>query len=145
MISGATQSSFKFLFEHIKVPDDIEINYLPNELVNSNRTIKILWAHYNCDQQIYLNVDWEKITHVVCVSNWEKEQFVKYIKIPEEKITVIRNGGADYFQPSQNKSKTLIYTSTPFRGLKNFLYIFFTIFAFGNPETILETSSNKFL
>lgn len=124
MISGATQSAFKFLFEHIKVPEDVEIHYLPKELLESNRKIKILWAHYNCDQQIYLNTDWEKITHIVCVSNWEKEQFVKYIKIPEEKITVIRNGGADYFQPSNKKTKTLIYTSTPFRGLKNLLYIF---------------------
>jgi hypothetical protein len=124
MISGATQSSFKFLFEHFTPPENVAIDFNPHTLLQSNREIKILWAHYNCDQQIYVNTNWEKITHLVCVSNWEKKQFVKYLKIPENKITVIRNGGADYFQPSENKSKTLIYTSTPFRGLKYLPYIF---------------------
>jgi glycosyltransferase involved in cell wall biosynthesis len=124
MISGATQSSFKFLFEHFTQPENVAIDFNPHTLLQSNKEIKILWAHYNCDQQIYVNTDWEKITQIVCVSNWEKEQFIKYLKIPENKITVIRNGGADYFQPSEKKSKTLIYTSTPFRGLKYLPYIF---------------------
>lgn len=124
MISGATQSSFKFLYEHFTPPKNVEIDFNPHTLTQSDKEIKVLWAHYNCDQSIYLNVKWEKITHIVCVSNWEKEQFIKYLKIPENKITVIRNGGADYFQPSSNKTKTLIYTSTPFRGLKYLPYIF---------------------
>jgi len=124
MLSGATQSSFKFLYEHFTPPKNVAIDFNPHTLIQSSKEIKILWAHYNCDQQIYLNTDWEKITHLVCVSNWEKEQFVKYLKIPKEKITVIRNGGAEYFQPSSNKTKTLIYTSTPFRGLKYLPYIF---------------------
>jgi hypothetical protein len=124
MISGATQTSFKFLFEHFTPPENVAIDFNPRTLLQSDKEIKILWVHYNCDQQIYVNTDWERITHLVCVSNWEKEQFIKYLKIPENKITVIRNGGADYFQPSENKSKTLIYTSTPFRGLKYLPYIF---------------------
>ena len=124
MISGATQSSFKFLFQYFTPPKNVAIDFNPHTLTQSNKKIKILWAHYNCDQQIYLNVDWEKIIHVVCVSDWEKEQFIKFLKIPENKITVIRNGGANYFQPSEKKSKTLIYTSTPFRGLKYLPYIF---------------------
>jgi len=124
MISGATQSSFKFLFQYFTPPENVAIDFNPHTLLQSNKEIKILWAHYNCDQQIYVNTDWEKITHIVCVSNWEKEQFLKYLKLPENKITVIRNGGAGYFQPSEKKSKTLIYTSTPFRGLKYLPYIF---------------------
>lgn len=124
MISGATESSFKFLFEHFNLPENVSINFNPHELILSNKQIKILWAHYNFDQPLYQNVDWNKITHIVCVSNWEKEQFIKYLKLPENKITVIRNGGAEYFQPNKNKSKTLIYTSTPFRGLEHLPYIF---------------------
>ncbi len=124
MLTGATQSSFKFLFQYLKVPENVEIDFDAHKLTNSNKEVKILWAHYNYDQPLYLNVNWQKITHVVCVSNWEKEQFIKFLKIPENKITVIRNGGADYFQPSEKKSKTLIYTSTPFRGLKYLPYIF---------------------
>jgi hypothetical protein len=124
MISGATQSSFKFLFQHFNVPENVIIHFNPNELLSSNKNIKILWAHYNCDQPLYQNVNWDKITHIVCVSDWEKQQFIKYLKISEDKITVIRNGGAEYFQPNKNKSKTLIYTSTPYRGLEYLPYIF---------------------
>ena len=124
MLSGATQSSFKFLYGHFTPPENVAIDFNPHTLIQSKKEIKILWAHYNCDQQIYVNTNWKKITHLVCVSNWEKEQFVKHLKIPKEKITVIRNGGAEYFQPSPNKTKTLIYTSTPFRGLKYLPYIF---------------------
>lgn len=123
MISGATQSSFKFLSEYFTPPDNVKISFNPKELLLSDSKIKILWAHYNCDQPIYLNTDWDKITHIVCVSEWEKDQFVKHLGIPKNKITVIRNGGADYFIPGK-KTKTLIYTSTPFRGLENMPYIF---------------------
>lgn len=124
MILGATQSSFKFLYEHFTPPENVYIDFNPQNLLKSNKKIKILWAHYNCDQPIYLNTDWQKITHIVCVTNWEKNQFVTHLKIPEDKITVIRNGGADYFKPSSKKTKTLIYTSTPFRGLKYLPFIF---------------------
>jgi hypothetical protein len=123
MISGATESSYKFLFEHLKVPEDVEIDHIPNRLIQSNKPIKILWAHSNIDQPMYLGTDWGKITHVVCVSKWEKEQFLKYSPVPESKITVIRNGVADYFYTGK-KEKTLIYASTPFRGLEYLPYIF---------------------
>jgi len=124
MISGATQSSFRFLFEYFSPPDNVYIDYNPHTLVKSNKQIKILWAHYNCDQPLYQNVDWSKITHIVCVSNWEKNQFIQKLGIDKNKISVIRNGGARYFTPSTEKSKTLIYTSTPFRGLVHLPYIF---------------------
>jgi len=132
MISGATESSYKFLYEkYIDFPSQyIEIHHIPELLLKSNKKIKILWAHHGHDQPIYLNVDWNKITHIVCVSNWQKEQFIKYFKLPGEKITVIRNGGADYFTSSNTeKEKTLIYTSTPFRGLKYLPYIFKNVLA----------------
>lgn len=124
MISGATQSCFYFLQKHIKFPNTVEIDYDPNRLVKSTKQIKILWAHYAHDQPIFLNVDWSSITHIVCVSDWQKKQFVKYLQVPDKKITVIRNGVADYFKFSPIKDKTLIYASTPFRGLKYLPYIF---------------------
>lgn len=127
MISGATQSSYVFLFEKYKdFPKNIiELSHIPELLEKSNKPIKILWAHYGHDQPIYVNTNWNTITHIVCVSNWEKQQFIKYLNIPAEKISVIRNGGADYFlQKNTKKTKTLIYTSTPFRGLKYLPYIF---------------------
>ena len=124
MISGATQTCFYFLQKHIKFPNSVEVDYDPHRLLKSTKQLKILWAHYAHDQPIFLDVKWNQITHIVCVSNWQKSQFVKYLKVPEQKITVIRNGVADYFKFSNNKEKTLIYASTPFRGLKYLPYIF---------------------
>jgi len=124
MILGATQSGFKFLQQHLTFPSNIEVDFNPHKLFFSNKEIKILWAHYAHDQPIFLNVDWSKINHVVCVSNWQKEQFIKYLKLSPNKISVIRNGGADYFIPSAKKEKTLIYASTPFRGLEYLPQIF---------------------
>jgi glycosyltransferase involved in cell wall biosynthesis len=124
MISGATQSCFAFLQKHLSFSDNVLVDYDPHSLVKSNKSIKILWAHYAHDQPIFLNVDWNKITHIVCVSDWQRTQFTKYLHIPEHKITVIRNGGADYFNFSDKKEKTLVYASTPFRGLKYMPYIF---------------------
>jgi glycosyltransferase involved in cell wall biosynthesis len=118
MISGATQSSFGFLQQHLTFPDTVAVDYDPHRLANSTKPIKILWAHYAHDQPIFVNVNWNQITHIVCVSDWQQAQFVKYLKIPQDKITVIRNGVADYFKFNGKKEKTLIYASTPFRGLK---------------------------
>lgn len=116
MISGATESSYKFLFEHLQVPVDTAVDHNPKRLAESNKPVKILWAHSNIDQPMYLGTQWDKITHIVCVSNWEREQFLKYAPVAEDRITVIRNGIANYFKPGK-KEKTLIYASTPFRGL----------------------------
>ena len=124
MISGATQSGFKFLQEHLTLPNNVELDFDPHKLTLSKKEIKILWAHYAHDQPIFLNVDWLKIDHIVCVSNWQKQQFLKYLKVSPNKISVIRNGGADYFLPAIKKEKTLIYASTPFRGLKYLPQIF---------------------
>jgi len=140
MISGATQSCFYFLQKHIEFPSIVNVDYDPHRLTKSTKQIKILWAHYAHDQPIFLHVDWSKITHVVCVSHWQKSQFVKYLRVPEQKITVIRNGVADYFKFSINKEKTLIYASTPFRGLKYLPYIFRRVLS-KHPEAKLKVFS----
>lgn len=118
MISGATESSFKFLLPQLRLHKDVAIDFVPQRLIEQSPPIKILWAHLAADQPIYLGTDWNQITHIVCVSQWQKNQFIKCFGIDDEKITVIRNGGADYFRFSPNKTKTLIYASTPFRGLE---------------------------
>ena len=42
MISGATQSGFHFLQEHINFPSDTSVEFDPHKLINSNKQIKIL-------------------------------------------------------------------------------------------------------
>jgi glycosyltransferase involved in cell wall biosynthesis len=124
MITGATQTCFKFLQQHIAIPDNLALDYNPQALAHAKKPIRILWAHYAHDQPIYLNTDWHRITHIVCVSNWQRQQFLQHFDIPEDKISVIPNGVADYFTPTYPKTKTLIYASAPYRGLKYIKYIF---------------------
>lgn len=140
MISGATQSGFKFLQKHLTLPSNVELDFDPHKLILSKKEIKILWAHYAHDQPIFLKVDWLKIDHIVCVSNWQKQQFIKYLKVSPNKISVIRNGGADYFLPATKKEKTLIYASTPFRGLE-YLPQIFRLVLIKHPDAKLKVFS----
>jgi glycosyltransferase involved in cell wall biosynthesis/GT2 family glycosyltransferase len=120
MKSGATESSFYYLNQYYKIPENVEISRSIEVAASSQKKIKILWAHDNCDQPQLLRLP-ELASHIdaiVCVSNWEKEQFIKYNRAPAEKIVVIPNGVANIFEPPlKKKSKTCIYFSAPHKGL----------------------------
>ena len=118
MKSGATESSFHYLSQHYKFPEDVEVSHLPEELKKSNKTYKILWAHHAYDQPVFLNFNHEIVNHIVTPSHWAKEQLIKFHHVPENKITVISNGVNDIFTYSGNKTKTFIHTSIPYKGLE---------------------------
>lgn len=108
-ISGATQTCFKYLDLNTSLSIHFDPSFEPD----------ILWAHYSYDQPIYQTKSLHTIDNIICVSNWQKQKFIDYLKIPEHKLKVIRNGGAEVFNYNNTpKSKTFIYTSTPFRGLE---------------------------
>ena len=118
MKSGATESSYQFLSQHYKFPEDVEVAHLPQEIIKSKKKYKILWAHHAYDQPVFLNFDHNTVDHIVSPSHWAKEQLVRFLKVPKEKISVISNGVSDKFTLSENKTKTLIYTSIPYKGLE---------------------------
>ena len=118
MKSGATESSYQFLSQHYKFPEDVEVAHLPQEIIKSKKKYKILWAHHAYDQPVFLNFDHNTVDHIVSPSHWAKEQLVRFLKVPKEKISVIPNGVSDKFTLSENKSKTFIYTSIPYKGLE---------------------------
>lgn len=118
MKSGASESSYVFLEEYYKFPENIIVSHLPQELQQSNKPIKILWAHHSYDQPHYLNFDFSICDLIVSPSNWNREQFIHYHHIPENKITTIPNGVSKIFTYSPIKSKTFIYTSVPYKGLE---------------------------
>jgi glycosyltransferase involved in cell wall biosynthesis len=118
MKSGATESSFHYLSQYYKFPEDVEVSHLPEELKKSNKTYKILWAHHAYDQPVFLNFNHETVDHIVTPSHWAKEQLIKFHHIPKDKITVISNGVNDIFTYSENKTKTFIHTSIPYKGLE---------------------------
>ena len=118
MKSGATESSYQFLSQHYKFPEDVEVTHLPQEIIKSKKKYKILWAHHAYDQPVFLNFNHNTVDHIVSPSHWAKEQLVRFLKVPKEKISVISNGVSDKFTLSENKTKTLIYTSIPYKGLE---------------------------
>jgi glycosyltransferase involved in cell wall biosynthesis/GT2 family glycosyltransferase len=118
MKSGATETSYFYLQEHYSFPDNVFVSHLPEEIKKSNHQYKILWAHHAYDQPVFLNFDHTTVDHIVSPSQWNKDQFVKYLNVPEYKITVIPNGVADIFTHSNQKSKTMIFTSIPYKGLE---------------------------
>jgi glycosyltransferase involved in cell wall biosynthesis len=118
MISGATESSYFYLSKYYKFPEDVEVSHLPQILEKSNKKYKILWSHHSYDQPIFVNFQHQIVDHIVTPSHWAKKQLIKYHSVPKEKITVIPNGVSDIFTFYENKSKSFIYTSIPYKGLE---------------------------
>ena len=118
MKSGATETSYLYLEEYFKFPSNVFVSHLPQEIKKSDHEFKILWAHHAYDQQVFLDFDHGIVNHIVSPSQWNKEQFIKYHNVPDSKITVIPNGVADMFSYSNQKKKTMIYTSIPYKGLE---------------------------
>jgi glycosyltransferase involved in cell wall biosynthesis len=116
-ISGATETSYKYLQQYYTFPENIIVSHLPQELKSSNKPIKILWAHHAYDQQVYQNFSHEQVTHIVTPSNWAKQTLQQFHKIPENKISVIPNGVDSQYTYSNEKQKQLIYTSIPYKAL----------------------------
>ena len=117
-LTGATETSYTYLAEHYQFPDNVFVSHLPEEIKKSDKPYKILWAHHAFDQQLFLNFDHDIINHIVSPSEYNRQQFIRYHNVPEDKISVIPNGVADMFGFSNNKTKTMIYTSIPYKGLK---------------------------
>jgi len=118
MKSGATETCYYYLKEHYSFPENVFVSHLPEELKKSNHQYKILWAHHAYDQPVLLNFDHTIVDHIVSPSQWNKDHFIKYLNVPEYKITVIPNGVADIFTHSTQKTKTMIFTSIPYKGLE---------------------------
>jgi glycosyltransferase involved in cell wall biosynthesis len=118
MKSGASESSYHYLSNYYKFPEDVEVSHLPEDLKKSNKKYKILWAHHAYDQPVFINFDHKTVDHIVTPSHWAKGNLIKYLHIPKDKITVISNGVSDKFKFSTEKSKTFIHTSIPYKGLE---------------------------
>jgi glycosyltransferase involved in cell wall biosynthesis/GT2 family glycosyltransferase len=118
MKSGATETSYYYLQEHYQFPENVFVSHLPEELKKSNHPYKILWAHHAYDQPVLLNFDHTTVDHIVSPSQWNKDHFIKYLNVPEHKISVIPNGVADIFTHSTQKTKTMIFASIPYKGLE---------------------------
>jgi len=118
MKSGASESSYHYLSQHYQLPEDVEVSHLPEELKKSNKPYKILWGQHAYDQPVFVNFKHEDVTHIVSPSHWAKEQLIKFLNVPKDKITVIPTGVSDSFTFGENKTKTFIHTSIPYKALE---------------------------
>jgi glycosyltransferase involved in cell wall biosynthesis len=118
MKSGASESSYFYLSQYYSIPEDVEVSHLPEELKKSNKPYKILWGQHAYDQPVFANFKHEDVTHIVSPSHWAKEQLIKFLNVPKDKITVIPTGVSDSFTFGENKTKTFIHTSIPYKGLE---------------------------
>jgi len=92
--------------------------------------IRVLWLHDlpgdpECDH--LKNNGHEKFHQLVCVSNWQMQQFSAYYRIPFSKFLVIENAiepiaESDMVKPA-DKFK-IIYHTTPHRGLELLVPVF---------------------
>ena len=68
------------------------------------------------------------IDGIICVGQWQAQTFIDRFKVSPEKVFVGLNGVAlEYFpKPAllSQRKKQIVYTSTPFRGLKELLEFF---------------------
>lgn len=120
MKSGATESCFYYLAQHYKFPKNVDVVRTTHEVLKSKNQYKVIWAHDNCDQvgHLHLPENIDKVDLIVCVSNWEREQYIKFKRAPAEKLIVIPNGVHEMFVPSDKpKSKTCIFFSAPHKGV----------------------------
>ena len=118
MKSGSTESAYHYLAEHYKFPEDVEVTHFPDKLRQSTKKYKILWAHHAYDQPVFNGFNHNIVDHIVIPSHWAKEQLIKYHHVPKDKITVIATGVSEKFTFSENKTKTFIHTSVPYKGLE---------------------------
>lgn len=120
MKSGGSELAFYYLSQHLQIPDNVAIARSAQELSQSNKQYKIMWALDNVDQPMHSNLEYfmDDIDLIVCISEWQKQQFIHYKKIPQEKIVVISSAVADMFKPpNKPKSKTCIFLSAPHKGI----------------------------
>lgn len=92
--------------------------------------IRVLWLHDlpgdpECDH--LKNNGHEKFHQLVCVSNWQMQQFAAFYRIPYSKFVVIENAIEPISDDIINKPKDkfkIIYHTTPHRGLEILVPVF---------------------
>lgn len=101
------------------------------------RVPMVLWAHHATSQPAVAKLrDKEEQTAwslIALISDWQKQEYIKSFNIDPDHIAVLRNAISPAFEKRQRTlplfyhggtPPTLIYTSTPFRGLDVLLLAF---------------------
>jgi UDP-glucose:(glucosyl)LPS alpha-1,2-glucosyltransferase len=129
---GGSESQLRLLLKHLPDESFKDINLILNNtdpnLLEKNK-INILWMHHFVNQKEAKNLGSKeyinKLDWIVYNSNWNLEQHTKYFHIPKNKTLVIKNAIEEISFEEKPKNKiSLIYHTTPWRGLKILLKVF---------------------
>ena len=129
---GGGDNQLRFLLKYLPDESFKDINLILNstnhDLIERNK-INVLWVHHFVNQKEIQNLgskDYvDKLDWIVFNSNWNFEKYVYQFKIPESKSIVIRNAIEKIDFEKKPKDKiSLIYHTTPWRGLVHLLKVF---------------------
>jgi|TARA_B110000438_G_scaffold296988_1_gene342581 glycosyltransferase involved in cell wall biosynthesis len=129
---GGGDNQLRSLLEYLPDESFKDINLILNnanhDLIEKDK-INVLWMHHFVNQNEAKNLgskDFvDKLDWIVYNSHWNFEKHVYQFKIPENKSIVIRNAieKIDFVEKPKNKI-SLIYHTTPWRGLLHLLKLF---------------------
>jgi len=129
---GGSESQLRLLLKYLPDKSFKDINIILNntnyDLLEKDK-INILWMHHFVNQKEAKNLESKdfvnKLDWIVYNSNWNLEQHLNYFKVPKDKSLVIRNAieKISFIEKPTDKI-SLIYHTTPWRGLKILLKVF---------------------
>ena len=149
---GGSENQLRLLLKHLPDESFKDINLILNntshDLLEKDK-INVLWMHHFVNQKEAKNLrsaDFvNKLDWIVYNSNWNHEQHIKYFQIPKNKSVVIRNAIEKIdFEEKPSDKISLIYHTTPWRGLKILLKIFKSL-NLENLMLFLEKNMKSFL
>ena len=129
---GGSESQLRLLLKYLPDESFKDINLILNnanyDLLEKDK-INVLWMHHFVNKKEAKNLASKdfinKIDWIVYNSNWNLEQHIKYFNVPKNKTVVIRNAIEKItFKEKPSDKISLIYHTTPWRGLKILLKVF---------------------
>ncbi len=129
---GGSENQMRFLLKNLPDENFKDINLILNnanhDLIEKDK-INVLWMHHFVNQQEAEKLGskdfLDKLDWIVYNSNWNFEKHVYQFKVPESKCIVIKNAIEKiYFKEKPKDKISLIYHTTPWRGLVHLLKVF---------------------
>jgi len=113
-------------YPYAKQSDIIILNrFIPQTIMDFVKEKKVfLISHDAYDQP---NVRWmmnanaeQYLDKIICVSEWQKETFIKYLRVDPKKLTVLGNpiDYSLYCGYTERDPNKLVFTSIPYKGLE---------------------------